>query len=61
MAKIAQKGGKNAHRDCEHCSPYTKGFLNEFGEPILGDCDIVPHKVLLNRLTACRQWKRKKR
>jgi hypothetical protein len=56
MAKIKEKAAKNAHKDCSHCTPFTEGFLNQYGEPILGDCDIVPHKVMLNELTSCKQW-----
>lgn len=57
MAKIKEKGQKNAHRDCVHCTPFEDGFLNQWGDPILGDCDIVPHKVILSEKTECKQWK----
>ena len=49
---------KHLHRDCRFCKPFTEGFFNSLGEPILGDCPHVPHKVIMNKLTGCKQWKR---
>ena len=54
MKKQPEK--KNLHRDCRHCKPFTEGFFNALGEPILGECPFVPHKVILNKLTSCKQW-----
>ena len=41
------------HRDCRHCKPYTEGFFDFRGESILGVCEKLPHKVLLNEKTDC--------
>lgn len=47
---------KNLHRDCRYCKPFTEGFFNNLGEPILGECPFVPQKVILNGKTNCKQW-----
>lgn len=49
-------GKRNYHCDCRFCKPFTEGFFNALGEPILGTCEHVPHKVILNEKTNCKQW-----
>lgn len=41
------------HRDCRFCKPYTEGFFNNQGEPLLGECEHLPYQVILNELTNC--------
>ena len=50
-------GKKYTHRDCRFCKPFTEGFFNAQGEPILGTCEHVPHKVIMNDRTNCKQWR----
>lgn len=57
--KKQKKEEMHIHRDCVHCTPFEGGFLNWEGKPILGDCCILPHKVILNEKTSCKQWKQK--
>lgn len=47
------------HWDCRYCKPFTEGFLNNQGEPILGECEHLPYKVILNELTNCELWQNK--
>lgn len=56
MKKQPEK--KNLHRECRYCKPFTEGFFNPLGEPILGTCEHVPHKVILNERTNCEKWQR---
>lgn len=58
MAKIKEKAVKNIHKDCIHCVPFEGGFKNYKNEPIMGICNILPHKVLLNERTECKLWQR---
>ena len=38
-------------------SPSQRAFFNTQGEPILGTCEHVPHKVIINDKTNCKQWR----
>ena len=54
--KKAEIKANHIHKDCTLCKPVTHEFLNYTGQPIMGECEFMEHRFLLNEKTDCKHY-----
>lgn len=60
MARKLYTKVTNLHKDCERCVEVKTEFLSITGVPILGECEYMESRFLLNEKTECKYHRQKK-